>query len=296
MIPGAAQGPSVERTATRGKPRVVIVVVHYRDLAQTQACLAALGQLRGASSEIVVVDNSPDGEARTAFDQTEVEVLSADRNLGFAGGCNLALRDPRTRSADYVWLVNSDAQVDIDALDGLLQTADGNPRAGAIGCVLRDPDRPLQIDAFGGGSVSWWTGHIRHIRHSRQRLDYLTGASLLLRRQALDGVGLFDEAFFFLGEDVDLCVRLRQAGWDLCVAEGSQVWHGGAGREPVTSPFRTEWYVAAVVRLLRKHGRAALLTTVPILGYALGCAIAHGSPALLQAAWRGWRRGWTTPV
>ena len=297
MIPRTAHAPSIEPASSRGNPRIVIVVVHYRDLAQTQACLAALGQLRGASAEIVVVDNSPDGEARTAFDQTDVEVLATGRNLGFAGGCNLALRALRAQSADYIWLVNSDARVESDCLDALLRTAQTNPRAGAIGCVLRDPDRPHQIEAFGGGRVSWWTGHIRHIRNSRQRLDYLTGASLLLRCAAIDEIGLFDEAFFFLGEDVDLCVRLRQAGWELCVAEGAHVWHGGTGREPLASPFRTEWYVAAVVRLLRKHGRAAMLTTLPILGYSLGRGVASGSPALLRAAWHGWwRRGWTTPV
>jgi GT2 family glycosyltransferase len=295
MIPGTANAASVESAPRAAKPRVIIVVVHYRDLAQTQSCLAALDQLHGAPAEILVVDNSPEGEAQMAFARTDIEVLPAGRNLGFAGGCNLALRNPRTQ-ADYVWLVNSDARPDADALDALLQTAESHPRTGAIGCVLRDPDQPQQIEAFGGGRVSWWSGHIRHIRHQRQHLDYLTGASLLLRRTAIDEVGLFDEAFFFLGEDVDLCVRLRQAGWELCVAEGAQVWHGGAGREPVASPFRTEWYVAAVVRLLRKHGRAAMLTTLPILGYSLCRAIACGSPTLFRSAWLGWRRGWTTPL
>ena len=294
MIPGAMHAPSAKAAPSGDQPRVVIVIVHYRDLAQTQACLAALGQLRGASAEIVVVDNSPDGAARTAFAHADVEVLSASRNLGFAGGCNLALGNPRCQAADFIWLVNSDARVEAESLDALLRTAEANPRAGAIGCVLRDPARPHRIEAFGGGGVNWWLGHIRHNHHNRQRLDYLTGASLLLRRHALDEVGLFDEAFFFLGEDVDLCVRLRQAGWDLCVAEGAQVWHGGAGREPLDSPFRTEWYVAAVVRLLRKHGRAAMVTTLPILGYFLCRAIALCSPAQLRAAWRGWRRGWTT--
>ncbi|HVW01711.1 MAG TPA: glycosyltransferase family 2 protein [Planctomycetaceae bacterium] len=296
MMPSPVASTSEERRPSSAGPRVMSVVVHYRDLAQTQACLEALQALRGASTEILVVDNSPASEALAAFAHTDTAVISAGRNLGFAGGCNLAFEDLRARAADYLWLVNSDARVDPDALKALLDTAEANPTAGAIGCVLRDPRFPDRTEAFGGGCVSWWTGHIRHIRHNRQRLDYLTGASLLLRRTALEAIGPLDEAFFFLGEDVDLCLRLRHAGWDIGVADQALVWHGGAGREPEASPFRTEWHTAAVVRLLRKHGRAAIVTTLPILGYALCRAAALRSPTLVTAAWRGWRRGWQTPV
>ena len=114
---------------------------------------------------------------------------------------------PRRRGVDYVWLLNNDTTVEAETLPRMLDVAAGDERIGAVGSVIYDMAAPAQVLTWGGGRVGRRTGFTRDARSPQDRVDYLTGASLLLRTATLDDVGEFDPRFFFTWEDVDLGVR-----------------------------------------------------------------------------------------
>jgi GT2 family glycosyltransferase len=136
-------------------------------------------------------------------------------------------------------------------------------------------------------------GMAKHFRGpiTDRELDYIVGASMLIRTTALRGVGELDERFFLYWEDVDLCFRLRAAGWKLAVAPASRVLHEDGGTIGRGTPVRDEWFSDSAVRFFRLH---ASLSFIPILAGSSGRFLRH----LALARWdragavvRGTRRG-----
>lgn len=247
-----------------GQKRVAVVVLNWNGWQDTLECIASLQKLNCPNFELIVVDNgSTDGsqawiEARVP----EVRVIQTGTNLGFGGGCNVGIRNALESGADYVWLINSDAIVDADALTELVRLADERPLLGAVGSVLYEFDRPQQIQLWGGGRVNLWLGMSRH-QLAPAALDFVSGASMLLRREAIEQVGMFDEhAFFMYWEDTDLGLRLRQAGWQLAVAEKSHVWHKLSASLGKGSGQMDVYFTQSGVRFFRRH---APLPSVAIL-------------------------------
>ena len=287
---------SIARSSTRSahdRPRVGVVVLNYRGGDDTVRCLESLAACTPAPT-IVVVDNaSGDGSVehiRTAA--TDVELIVNDANLGFGGGCNVGIEHLRARGVDYVWLLNNDTTVEAATLPQMLDVAAGDDRIGAVGSVIYDMAAPDRVLTWGGGRVGRRTGFTRDARSPQDRVDYLTGASLLLRTATLDDVGEFDPRFFFTWEDVDLGVRVMEGGWRIAVAEGSRVRHRWGGSVAAMSPVRMEHHAAGVVLFMRKHSTVPALTALPMVGWYAVTAARQRSWAMFAAAWRGWRRGW----
>ncbi|MBN6740049.1 glycosyltransferase [Acidithiobacillus sp. MC6.1] len=153
-------------------------------------------------------------------------------------------------------------------------------------------------DVWGGGRVSYLLGITRHICRpvADDRLDYLTGASLLLRREAIEAVGLFDTSRFFLyWEDTDYGLRLRRAGWQLAVAKDALVWHDESSSLGAASPQKDRYVAASSVRFYRKY---AAFPVVPILIGNLGRMaqrLMRGEPRRVLAVASGVWRGWSNP-
>lgn len=212
---------------------VYVIILNWNGWRDTAVCLDSLQELHYPNVCTVVVDNgsSDDSEARLRGAYPHVTVLQSGANLGFAGGNNVGIRYALTQGAEYVWLLNNDTYVAPDALDALVARARQTPGVGAVGSALYnahdDPSAPNQLQTYGGGQLSLVTGISRHITQRRDEatIDYLSAASLLLRREALEQVGLLDDDYFMYWEDTDLSLRLRQHGWQLAVAEDATVWH-----------------------------------------------------------------------
>jgi GT2 family glycosyltransferase len=189
-------------------------------------------------------------------------------------------------------VLNNDTTVDSGALRALVEVVEADPRVGAVGSVIYDAGQPERVLTWGGGRLSLATGHTEDATGPSDRIDFLTGASLLLRAAALREVGTFDPSYFFTWEDVDLCVRLRERGWRLAVAEGSRVWHENGGTAPPLSPMRVREHVAGAVTFLRTHGRVPRLTSLPLLGHYALRALRRRDRGIWTAAWAGWRAAW----
>jgi GT2 family glycosyltransferase len=273
--------------------RVGVVVLNYRGVAETIACLESLADL-DVDARVIVVDNgSGDGSAQRLAAVPGVELIVNDTNLGFAGGNNVAIERLLDAGVEYVWVLNNDTRVAPTSLRALLAVAAAEPRVGAVGTVIYDLASPDRVLTWGGGAVDRWTGRTRDARSGDDRVDYLTAASLLLRTEALRDVGVFDDRYFFTWEDVDLCTRLRSRGWAIAVAEDARVWHRWGGTLEPLAPQRLYQHAAGLVVYMRTHSPAPWLTALPMLGYYAFAALRQRRPGLWSAAWKGWRAGWS---
>ena len=217
---------------------VTSVVLNYRTPDQTALAVASLRTSQRRPGEILIVDNhSGDGSAamlRSAF--ADVRVIEAGANLGFSGGCNVGIREALDRHAQFVLLVNSDAVLAPDALDPLLGAMQRCPSIGITAPVLLSREEPDHI-ASAGILFSQRSGRMRH-RASGRRVaalgldpvhivDAVSGCVMLVRREVFETIGLLDEAYFFSFEDIDFCLRARDAGFQTACVQDARAYHEG---------------------------------------------------------------------
>jgi GT2 family glycosyltransferase len=268
---------------------VFIVVLNWNGWHDTLACLESLQQLQDTHAEIVVVDNAStdDSVPRIREAYPSIKLLQSATNLGFGGGCNLGLRHAIQAGAQFVWLVNSDATVEPSALSELLAFAMAQPQAGVVGSVIFEAGQKDKVQVWGGGRVDLWRGTSRHLQ-SAGALDFVSGASMLLRVQALHNTGLFDEQTYFMyWEDTDLCFRLRRQGWHLAVAERSRIWHKESASLGKGSPALDEYFTRSGVRFLRLYAALPRVAATYMLTRMIVKRLLLGQTARIGAVWRG---------
>lgn len=242
------------------EPSVWIVLLNWNGWRDTLACLKSLDALNYRNWHPVVVDNASgdDSVSRIRTGRPDIDLIEAGGNLGFSGGCNVGIRHALEHGADYVWLLNNDATVDAGTLGAMVDLAEREKTIGAVGSVLYYMDRPDMVQAWGGGWIDYWKGQAGHYLTSvpEAKLQYLTAASILIRRKAFGDVGLFDENNFFMyWEDVDFSSRLRKCGWRLAVAVNSHVLHKENGSTGKVNLLRDSYYAASAVRFFRLHAQ-----------------------------------------
>ena len=220
-----------------------IIIVNWNTRDLLARCLESVwndvGTFKRSNIQTTVVDNaSADGSATMVREQFPwVRLIENEENVGFARANNQAIR---RSSAKYVLLLNSDTEVQPGALSALLGFMEAHPRAGAAGAHLLNADGTLQASChpmLTPGREFWRLLFLDHLwpratyrmrrwdTETPRRVEVIKGACLLLRREALDGVGLLDESYFMYTEEVDLCHRLAQAGWELWWVPQAQVVH-----------------------------------------------------------------------
>jgi N-acetylglucosaminyl-diphospho-decaprenol L-rhamnosyltransferase len=241
--------------------RVSVVVVTYNAMPWIERCLDSV-----AGHPTVVVDHgSTDGTLERVRDRDGVRLLE-QANLGLAAGWNAGLRAVDT---PYVLILNADAWVVGDAVERLAAFADEHPGAAVVGPRLLNPDGTLQRSVRGFPTLwrlateyfflrklaprsrlfnAFYAGGFDH--DTAREAEFLMGAALLVRREAVAAVGLLDESFFLFSEEVDWCYRFRSAGWSVLFYPGAEVVHVG-GAAHGGRMFDQE--VLGHVRFLAKH-------------------------------------------
>ena len=291
-VPGAATDADQSRAGDALHPRVHVVVLNWNGWRDTIACLVSLQQQDYPNFHLLVVDNdSSDGSMHELSKaMPSVELVQSGANLGFGGGCNVGIRLALERGADYVWLINSDATAAPRALAALVGVAESDPAISSVGSALYEISKPDQIQLWGGGRVQLWTGQCHHQRAACS-LDFISGASVLLRCAALREVGLFDEQHFFMyWEDTDLGFRLRKAGWKLAVAQDSCVWHKLSASLGQGSPLLDQYFTRSGVRFLRRYAPLPLLSVSIMIGKMLLKRLFLGDFARIKAVVAGFRQ------
>ena len=211
--------------------KVNIIILNWNGWKDTINCVNSI-QNTGPMElvKIIVIDNdsSDDSVARIKEACPKVELIQNDSNLGFGGGCNVGFLSSINDNVDFVWLLNNDTIINAGSLQELLKVANSDTRIGIVGSVIYCMDDANTIKTWGGGYINFWSGSVKHI-HSKKdapKLQYITGASMLIRVNTLREVGIFDESSYFMyWEDTDLCFRFVKNGWRLTVAEKSTILH-----------------------------------------------------------------------
>lgn len=277
------QTVTVIESANRTRPRpqafgrLSSVVLNFRTPDQTALAVNSLRTSRTPPTEILIVDNhSCDGSAsmlRDAF--PDIRVIESADNLGFSGGCNLGIRAALHTGARFVLLMNSDAILAPDALDRLIAAMEETPSLGIVAPVLLSREEPDHV-ASAGIFFSERTGRMRHRAAGRrfaalgsdpvQVIDAVSGCVMLVRQEVFDAVGLLDEAYFFSFEDIDFCLRARNAGFLTACVQDARAYHEGGrtiGRRSSRRVyFGTRNHLRLAARVGRRSGRPLRLGLV----------------------------------
>lgn len=238
------------QNAKLDEPLVWILVLHWRGIDLTRACLESVQKLSYGNRKILLVDNGSDDndgkKLETEFPQ--VTVLRLSENFGFAGGCNRGMEYCLENAADYIWLVNNDARVADDSLSLLMQQAQQKSDAGALGGAVVDSlsANEKHVEASRGtiNFKSAKTKVVSQMVTEPTYADWLHGSNLLLRAKTLREVGLFDERYFLYFEDTELCHRMNLKGWKCLFVPNAMIEHlGSASTQDSRRHWRSYYYI-----------------------------------------------------
>ena len=277
---------------TTAEPLVGCVIVNWNGWRDTVACLDALRQIEYSRLFVVIVDNgsSDDSVSRIQAAHPAVHLLQTGKNLGFSGGNNAGIREVMRQEVKYVWLLNNDTQPARAALRELVRSAEEDFRLGAVGSVLHYAAAPQKIQAWGGGWINLWSGRSTHATappKPGRRLDFLTAASMLVRRKTFEDVGLMDDRFFLYWEDAELCFRLRQNSWDLGVARHAIVLHKvSASTRKRTSPT-DRYFTSSAIRFLSQYSPVPRLAAFLFLSLRILHRVLGGRLKAIRNVWQG---------
>ncbi len=288
------------------------IVLNYNGRDVTLEALASLGSMDYPAFDLVVVDNgSTDGSYPAVAEAFPAVVqLRIEENLGPAGGCNLGMRWAMDRGYDYLLILNNDIEVAPSLLHEMVRVAESSPEIGIVGPLGYYFWDRKRIWSAGGRIVfreavtkERGQGQIDRGQYDRdEELDYVNGCAMLVKRQVIEAVGLWDPIFHLSVEDADFCMRARAAGFRCWFAHRAKLWHmvstsTGGYRAPKT--YQTARSTAIFVRryagLARRLG--SLAWTAAALPAAFVRELARGNQSAVLAKVRGFADGYLrTPM
>jgi hypothetical protein len=236
--------PGIGAEDVMAPPDLSVCIVNWNTRSDLEHALdSVLKADQGLDLQVIVVDNaSRDGSADMVRERfAQVSLIRSPQNLGFARGYNLAARQARGR---YLLILNPDTEARPDALRRLVEFMDAHPAAAAAGPRLLNSDGTLQLScrrfprALAGVFRNTFLGRLfpgnRYAAHylmtdwnhaEPREVDWVSGAAMCVRREAWDQIGGFDERFFMYAEDMDWCLRAREAGWQIHYVPDAAIIH-----------------------------------------------------------------------
>lgn len=274
-----------------------IILLNWNRVNDTLECLASLRRQSISNFHVLVVDqNSSDGsQVQIAERFPEVKVLANHENSGFARGMNLGIRFALDRQAETILLLNNDTIAAPAMLELLLKHASSDH--GIVAPAIFYADAPDTIWSTGGGiqplllEMTGDHGRNQQLPMQPVERDFLSGCAMLVRRAVFERVGIFDERFFMYYEDLDFCLRVRQAGYKLLLVPSAHLWHkvsqsSGGSNSP------NERYQMARSSGLYFRKQMNWVNIVPIVGYRLLSALRWSVRLARQRQWESLRGYW----
>lgn len=244
--------------------KVSLILLNWNRADDTIECLRSLQGVRYENLDVILVDNgSTDGSVdKIAKLFPSLHIIKNGRNLGFAGGCNVGIMDAIRHGADLICLLNNDTVADSDFVREMVAVAGENPSIGVLGSKIYYYDR-RELIWFGDPIFNPLTGRAKDRSfHRIERNDsiephdvtFVSGCSMMVRREMIDRVGLLDERFFCYGEEIDWCIRAKRAGFRIILVPKSRVYHKvsmttGGRNQGITMYYRIRNYLF----LIKKH-------------------------------------------
>lgn len=233
--------------------KVAVVVLNFNGVDYIGKCLESLRKLNtdGLKVSFLVVDNASSDKSIDYIKQnfSEFDLIQTGENLGYAEGNNVGIRQGLDLGVEWIWIVNPDIEVHPDSLKSLITFSSSHTRAGILGSkVYFSPGFEFhkakykksdigKVIWYAGGRVDWdniQSDHrgINEVDSGKydkaSRVDFITGASMLLKSEMLNEVGLLDRKYFLYFEENDLGQRAMKSGWELWYVPQSIVWHANA--------------------------------------------------------------------
>jgi hypothetical protein len=231
---------------------IAVIIVNWNGKDDTISCLKSLEgiDLLGHTLSVIVVDNGSTNNSVDVIKKSfpKITLIEAGRNLGFTGGNNMGIQEAMVRKADLIWLLNNDTVVDKNVLS-FAQVFD-DVQVGACGCKIyfasghefhhdryKENERG-RVFWYAGGIVDWdnlYASHrgvdeVDHGQYDRiVETPFITGCSLVVRREVVGKVGMLDDRYYLYLEDLDWNIRIQKAGWKTVYVPTSVVWHVNAG-------------------------------------------------------------------
>lgn len=247
-----------------------VIVVNWNTGDLLWRCLESIyADLSEVQAEVLVVDSASTDQSLAAAQEQfpQARYIQTPVNVGFGSANNLALRQAK---GDYLWLLNPDTLVHPGAIKTLLNFMKQNPRVGAAASRLLNADGSLQYSCSPEPTLGREFLRMCHLGSVRpdgyysmetwdlvdpRRVEVILGACMLVRRTALDQAGLFDERFFMYSEEVDLCRRIRLAGWEIYWVPQALVTHyGGQSTRQMAAEMFVQLYRAKIEFFRKHHG------------------------------------------
>ena len=242
------------------QPKVFIIILNWNNLQDTVECLESVKKLNYQNFEIILVDScSTDGSVRVLEEEyPEVILLKNERNLGYAVGNNRGIEKAMGLGCEYIFLLNNDTTIDRDCLKELVKTAVSDSHIGIVGPKIYLYQNPSIVWYAGGeilfrDAISVTRGLFKMDRPSYNTMrgvTFITGCAMLVKKEAIEEVGLFDPHFVSYLEDTDLCWRMKKKGFKLVYVPDAKIYH------KVSQSFGTTAYNEKTMYLM---GRNAVL-------------------------------------
>lgn len=250
-----------------------IIIVNWNSKDYLQKCIASiLAWTSDIKYEIVVIDSASFDGVDKMLKQCypQVRFIQSDRNIGFAKANNTAFK---VSSGSHTLFLNPDTELVSPAVNILFDHMHTLPRAGAIGCTLLNSDGSLQtsciqsfptilnqllssefLRALFPKSPLWGMASLFGAKDGPAEVEVISGACIMLRRTLFDQVGLFSEDYFMYAEDLDLCYKIRQAGYtNYYIPNAAAIHFGGGSTEKRPSDFSVVMMRESVWRFMKKH-------------------------------------------
>jgi len=263
---------------------LAIILLNWNNASDTIRCVRSIEAWHTPSPRIWVVDNSSQDDSVAQLRQScpNIRLLLSERNLGFAAGNNLAIRQAMGAGATYLFLLNNDAAISEGDVLRLMTTLETTPQAGIVGPLLRDPPPSPRLQAAGGRNVAWHVAtHRLDLPKSMDPfpVDYVPGTAILISGKVFQAVGLLDERYFFSMEIADFCQRARRHGFDCLIDPKITAYHD-TGR---SSELREALYGYYSVRNRFLYVRKFYsLTAVPLVLYWSAFGLVSVAGAILR--------------
>ena len=255
--------------------KISIVIVSYNVRYYIVQCIESVRRaIAGLDAEIIVVDNhsKDDTVAFLRENFPDVRLMASQSNLGFSRGNNMAIREAQ---GEYILLLNPDTVVGERVLQEAVSFMDNHPEAGGAGVQMLNVDGTCALESrralptpwvsfmkMMGSTERYYMSHLSW--DSPQQIEIISGAFCLLRRKALDQIGLLDETFFMYGEDIDMSYRLLKGGWQNWYLPLQILHYKGESTEKTSFRYVHVFYQAMLIFFRKHYGHLSLLITLPI--------------------------------
>lgn len=221
--------------------KIAVIILHFGKIETTKNCLRELSKKIG-SNQVIVVNNTQDDCKGLTLVMPGTKIINNPTNLGFAAGVNqgitVALKDT---TISHVFLMNNDLTIIFGSFVQLLLTFTRFPKAGIVSPVLHH--------AGGydwGGRYNKWTAMVKHKNwinkpKTTQTIGHVAGAAMLISREVITKVGMFDERFFLYYEDLDYCLRAKEAGFTIHINPDVVAEHAVSAGSSALGRIKYQW-------------------------------------------------------